>query len=187
MYLATRISFFNELDTFALSYNLDSERIIRGVSSDPRIGNYYNNPSFGYGGYCLPKDTLQLRQSFKNIPQKLIRATIESNTTRKDFIVEEILNKKVGIIGIYKLSMKSGSDNWRESATLDIIKSLRMKHEEIIIYEPMITSKTFMGIQVENDLKKFKHSAELIVANRFEKELENIKHLVFTRDIFQDD
>ncbi len=185
MYLAMRISFFNELDTFALSKNLDPEKIIRGLSSDPRIGNYYNNPSFGYGGYCLPKDTLQLKQNFQDIPQKLIQGTIQSNKLRKNFIADEILNKKVGIIGIYKLSMKSGSDNWRQSAILDIIKLLRKKGKKIIIYEPMITSKTFLGASIENDLKKFKYLAKLIVANRFEEELEDTKNIVFTRDIFQ--
>ena len=168
MYLAMRIAFFNELDSFSLSKNLHSKEIIDGLSSDPRIGNYYNNPSFGYGGYCLPKDTQQLRQNFKDIPQKLIQATIQSNHLRKKFIVNEILKRKAKIIGIYRLSMKTGSDNWRESAIIDVIKSLKREQNQLIIYEPLLSKKTFMGISVEKDLEKFKNKSKLIVANRFD-------------------
>ena len=184
MYLAMRISFFNELDSFSLSNNLSTKKIIKGVSLDPRIGNYYNNPSFGYGGYCLPKDTLQLRQNFQDIPQKLIQATIQSNILRKKFIVDEILKQNANIIGIYRLSMKAGSDNWRESSIIDIIKSLKRKGKKILIYEPMLSRKTFMGVLVENDVKAFKNKSNLIVANRYENELSDKNEVVFTRDIF---
>ena len=186
MYLAMRIAFFNELDSFSLSRNLHSKEIIDGLSSDPRIGNYYNNPSFGYGGYCLPKDTQQLRQNFKDIPQKLIQATIQSNHLRKKFIVNEILKRKAKIIGIYRLSMKTGSDNWRESAIIDIIKSLKREQNQIIIYEPLISKKTFMGISVEKDLEKFKNKSKLIVANRFDGTLGDNDEILFTRDIFNE-
>ena len=186
MYLAMRIAFFNELDSFSLSKNLHSKEIIDGLSSDPRIGNYYNNPSFGYGGYCLPKDTQQLRQNFKDIPQKLIQATIQSNHLRKKFIVNEILKRKAKIIGIYRLSMKTGSDNWRESAIIDIIKSLKREQSQLIIYEPLLSKKTFMGISVEKDLEKFKNKSKLIVANRFDGALGDNDEILFTRDIFNE-
>ncbi|MFL2726659.1 MAG: nucleotide sugar dehydrogenase [Gammaproteobacteria bacterium] len=186
MYLAMRIAFFNELDSFSLSKNLHSKEIIDGLSSDPRIGNYYNNPSFGYGGYCLPKDTQQLRQNFKDIPQKLIQATIQSNHLRKKFIVNEILKRKAKIIGIYRLSMKAGSDNWRESAIIDIIKSLKREQNQVIIYEPLLSKKTFMGILVEKDLEKFKNKSKLIVANRFDGALGDNDEILFTRDIFNE-
>ena len=186
MYLAMRIAFFNELDSFSLSKNLHSKEIIDGLSSDPRIGNYYNNPSFGYGGYCLPKDTQQLRQNFKDIPQKLIQATIQSNHLRKKFIVNEILKRKAKIIGIYRLSMKTGSDNWRESAIIDVIKSLKREQNQLIIYEPLLSKKTFMGISIENDLEKFKNKSKLIVANRFVGALGDNDEILFTRDIFNE-
>ena len=186
MYLAMRIAFFNELDSFSLSKNLHSKEIIDGLSSDPRIGNYYNNPSFGYGGYCLPKDTQQLRQNFKDIPQKLIQATIQSNHLRKKFIVNEILKRKAKIIGIYRLSMKTGSDNWRESAIIDVIKSLKREQNQLIIYEPLLSKKTFMGISVEKDLEKFKNKSKLIVANRFDGALVDNDEILFTRDIFNE-
>ena len=186
MYLAMRIAFFNELDSFSLSKNLHSKEIIDGLSSDPRIGNYYNNPSFGYGGYCLPKDTQQLRQNFKDIPQKLIQATIQSNHLRKKFIVNEILKRKPKIIGIYRLSMKARSDNWRESAIIDIIKSLKREQNQLIIYEPLISKKTFMGISIEKDLEKFKNKSKLIVANRFDDALGGNDEILFTRDIFNE-
>lgn len=184
MYLAMRISFFNELDSFALSKDLNSKEIIKGVSSDPRIGNYYNNPSFGYGGYCLPKDTQQLKQNFKDIPQKLIHGTIQSNAVRKNFIADMILKKKVKTIGIYRLSMKIGSDNWRDSAIIDIISSLKKNGKNVIIYEPMLKEKMFMGASIENNLKKFKSKSKLIIANRMEKALKDKTEIVFSRDIF---
>tara|TARA_B100000902_G_C27170652_1_gene843642 strand:- start:350 stop:1138 length:789 start_codon:yes stop_codon:yes gene_type:complete len=184
MYLAMRVSFFNELDSFSLSKNLHTKEIIKGLSTDPRIGNSYNNPSFGYGGYCLPKDTQQLKKNFKDIPQKLIQATIQSNNLRKKFIVNEILKRKAQIVGIYRLSMKAGSDNWRESAIIDIIKSLKRKEKKLIIYEPMLSKKTFMGISIEKDIEIFKNKSNLIVANRFEDVLGDKKEILFTRDIF---
>ena len=184
MYLAMRISFFNELDSFALSKDLNSKEIIKGVSSDPRIGNYYNNPSFGYGGYCLPKDTQQLKQNFKDIPQKLIHGTIQSNAVRKNFIADMILKKKVKTIGIYRLSMKIGSDNWRDSAIIDIISSLKKNGKNVIIYEPMLKEKKFMGASIENNLKKFKSKSKLIIANRMDKALKDKTEIVFSRDIF---
>ena len=185
-FLAMRISFFNELDSFATSKNLSSKNIIEGVSSDSRIGNYYNNPSFGYGGYCLPKDTQQLEQNFGKIPQKLISGAIQSNALRKRFILNEILNKKVNKIGIYRLSMKAGSDNWREAAVLDIIKGLKKEAKQVMIFEPMIKTKTFMGFRIENDLAKFKKESKLIISNRIDKDIEDKADILFTRDIFED-
>ena len=185
-FLAMRISFFNELDSFATSKNLSSKNIIEGVSSDSRIGNYYNNPSFGYGGYCLPKDTQQLKQNFEKIPQKLISGAIQSNALRKRFILNEILNKKVNKIGIYRLSMKAGSDNWREAAVLDIIKGLKKEAKQVVIFEPMVKTKTFMGFRIENDLAKFKKESKLIISNRIDKDIEDKADILFTRDIFKD-
>ena len=185
-FLAMRISFFNELDSFATSNNLSAKNIIEGVSSDSRIGNYYNNPSFGYGGYCLPKDAKQLEQNFGKIPQKLISGAIQSNALRKRFILNEILNKKVNKIGIYRLSMKAGSDNWREAAVLDIIKGLKKEAKQVMIFEPMIKTKTFMGFRIENDLAKFKKESKLIISNRIDKDIEDKADILFTRDIFED-
>ena len=184
MYLALRISFFNELDSLAISENLNSEEIIKGVSMDPRIGDYYNNPSFGYGGYCLPKDTKQLKQNFKNIPQKLIHATIEANTTRKKFITSQILKINAKTIGVYRISMKQGSDNWRESSIIDIIKLLKKKGKKIIIYEPYISKKEFLGFSIVNNITIFKNKSNIIITNRMHKDLDSIKNKVFTRDIF---
>ncbi len=183
-FLAMRISFFNELDSFAASKKLCAKNIIEGVSMDPRIGNFYNNPSFGYGGYCLPKDTKQLKENFGDIPQRLIKGTIESNKYRKKFIVDEILNKKINKIGIYRLVMKSGSDNWRDSAIIEIIEALKLKHKNVLIYEPLLKKKTFMGIKVEKDFKKFKEWAKLILANRKPHEDINPNNILYCRDIF---
>ena len=151
---------------------------------DPRIGDYYNNPSFGYGGYCLPKDTKQLKQNFKNIPQKLIQATIEANATRKKFITSEILKIKAKTIGIFRISMKKESDNWRESSIIDIIKLLKKKGKKIIIYEPYISKKEFLGFPIINNISIFKNQSNLVITNRMQEELEDIKNKVFTRDIF---
>ena len=151
---------------------------------DPRIGSYYNNPSFGYGGYCLPKDTKQLKENFKNIPQNLIQATIEANATRKKFITSEILKINAKTIGVYRISMKKGSDNWRESSIIDIIKILKKKGKKIIIYEPYISKKEFLGFPIINNISIFKNQSSIIIANRMQKELEDIKNKVFTRDIF---
>jgi UDPglucose 6-dehydrogenase len=188
-YLAMRVAFFNELDTFAESHGLNSREIIEGVCLDPRIGMHYNNPSFGYGGYCLPKDTKQLLANYqeKNIPTFLIKATIESNISRKYYIAEQIVKKNPKLVGVYRLSMKAGSDNHRSAAIIDIIEYLKAKDIDVIIYEPLLEEDTFMGFPVEKEISKFKEKADLIVANRFSKELEDVKDKVYTRDIFQRD
>ena len=183
-FLATRVSFFNELDSFAYSHDLDAKSVINGVSSDPRIGNYYNNPSFGYGGYCLPKDSKQLLTSFKEIPQNIFKAVIDSNIGRKKFIAREILKKKPKTVGIYRLTMKSKSDNFRESAVMDIIKLIADAGIEVIVYEPILsTNKAF---NIENSLEKFKLKSEIILANRYHEDLNNVSHKTFTRDIFKE-
>lgn len=183
-FLAMRISYFNELDSFAEVNNLSSEKIIKGVSSDPRIGDYYNNPSFGYGGYCLPKDTKQLLKNYNKIPNNIIRAIVESNETRKEFIAKSILNKQPKIIGIYRLAMKKGSDNFRESAMLGVISKLKTHDVEIILYEPSINKKYFNKVKVMNDLDQFISKSDLIIANRFSDELKNAKDKVYSRDLF---
>ena len=180
-----RVSFFNELDSFCIAKDLNSEDIIRGVTLDPRIGEHYRNPSFGYGGYCLPKDTKQLLANYSNVPQTLIRAIVESNNLRKEFISDLILKKKNSIVGIYRLVMKSGSDNFRDSAVQDIIENLRSKGKKIVIFEPSLSSTEFNGVPLVNDLAKFKETSDLIVANRFSKELDDVREKVFSRDIFQ--
>lgn len=184
-YLAMRVSFFNELDSFCIAKDLNSEDIIRGVTLDPRIGEHYRNPSFGYGGYCLPKDTKQLLANYSNVPQTLIRAIVESNNLRKEFISDLILKKKNSIVGIYRLVMKSGSDNFRDSAVQDIIEHLRSKGQKIVIFEPSLSSTEFNGVPLVNDLAKFKETSDLIVANRFSNELDDVREKVFSRDIFQ--
>lgn len=185
-YLAMRVAFFNELDTFAETHGLNAKEIIEGVCLDPRIGMYYNNPSFGYGGYCLPKDTKQLLANYqeKNIPTYLIKATIESNLARKYYIIEQIVKRNPKLVGIYRLSMKTGSDNFRSAAIIDIIEYLKAKDIGIIIYEPLIKEDKFMEFPVEKDINSFKQKSDLIVANRFSDELEDVKDKVYTRDIF---
>ena len=186
-YLALRVSFFNEIDSFSMQKDLSSESIINGVSMDPRIGNFYNNPSFGYGGYCLPKDTKELLASFKDIPQKLIKATIDSNIERKRLISDGIIKKNPSKVGIYRLTMKTNSDNFRSSAIIDIIKNISKDNSNIIIYEPLISEKKFMNHSVQNNLEEFKKSSDLIIANRVEQELNDVKYKIYTRDIFQID
>jgi UDPglucose 6-dehydrogenase len=183
-YLAMRVAFFNELDTFALSKSLDVKNIIDGISMDSRIGNHYNNPSFGYGGYCLPKDTKQLASNYELIPQELIKATVLSNKKRKKYLARFLIEHPAKIIGVYKLAMKQGSDNWRESAVLEIIKKLKIAKKEILIYEPHFDKKTFMGIRVFSDLNEFKQKCELIIANRVENDLKDVANKIFTRDVF---
>lgn len=185
-YLAMRISFFNELDSFAISKNLDTKDIIRGVSADPRIGDYYNNPSFGYGGYCLPKDTKQLYSNFENIPNALFGPIIESNKVRKDFIVYDILQKNPKQVGIYRLIMKSGSDNFRQSAIFDIIRKLKDSNIEVIIYEPNIMDNEFKSFKVIDNLNDFK-KIDIIIANRVSNELKDVEEKVYSRDIFNRD
>jgi len=181
-----RVAFFNELDSFAEFYNLSSVNVINGISSDSRIGNYYNNPSFGYGGYCLPKDTKQLLENFKNVPNKLIKAVVDSNKIRKDFIINRILNKRPKSIGIYRLVMKKGSDNFRESAVLEILRILRKKRVKIFLYEPFAVTDHFNGVEIIANLNDFIRRSDLILANRASKDLDHIKNKVYTRDIFRE-
>ena len=186
-YLALRVAYFNELDTYAITKGLNSRDIIKGVCLDSRIGDQYNNPSFGYGGYCLPKDTKQLLANYKDVPQNLIEAIVNANKTRKDFITEEILNRKPEVVGIYRLTMKAGSDNFRSSAIQDIIKNLRANNVKVIIYEPTLNKEEFDGFEIVNDISKFKENSSIILANRKDKLLEDVEEKIYTRDLFSRD